>query len=195
MTPPRAQLAPSRTRPGALALVLALALSACATPAPPERSTSGRFAAIAELGERRESVSGRFTVEVRGALQSIELATPVGTTVARIEIEPGRASATGPQMQTTTGPDADDLVLRATGWRLPVAGLPDWIEGRPAPQRPARTEREGNRISLIEQDGWTIRIQEVSATTERPRRLLLERPGNSIDPAVSVRLIVDEPAS
>lgn len=175
--------------------VLALWLGACATPtAPPERVLSGRFAATADFGERRESVSGRFMVEVRGTRQSIDLSTPVGTTVARIEIEPGRATATGPQLQTASGPDADMLVEDLIGWRLPVAGLADWIEGRPSPSRPSSAQRDGDRISEIEQDGWTIRYPEYSGVTQRPRRLLLERAPDGTAPAVSVRLIVDEPA-
>jgi outer membrane lipoprotein LolB len=180
-----------------LAALLALALAACATPsAPPERVYSGRFSATATDGGRQNnSVSGRFTVEVRGNRQLIELATPVGTTVARIEIEPGRAQATGPQMQTVTGPNADELVERLLGWRLPVTGMADWLEGRPEPSRAARTRMSGERISEIEQDGWTIRIDEYSAATNKPRRLSLERPMTGREPAVSVRLIVDDPAA
>jgi outer membrane lipoprotein LolB len=173
---------------------LALWLGACATPtAPPERVYSGRFAATAANGERRESVSGLFTLEVRGTRQTIDLATPVGTTVARIEIESGRATATGPQMQKATGPDADLLVESLIGWRLPVSGLADWIDGRPTPDRPATTRRDGERISEIVQDGWTIRYAEFSTVTQRPRRLLLERASAGASPALSVRLIVDEP--
>lgn len=174
---------------------LALWLGACATPTePPERFYSGRFAATAANGERRETVSGLFTVEVRGARQTIDLSTPVGTTVARIEIEPGRATATGPQLQTASGPDPDQLIEGLTGWRLPVAGLADWMDGRPSPDRPASTQRDGGRISEIVQDGWTIRYAEFSSVTQRPRRLLLERSAVGAGPALSVRVIVDEPA-
>ena len=175
--------------------LLALALGACATPptAPPERTYAGRFAAIAVNGAQRDSVSGRFTIEVRGERRTIDLATPVGTTIARIEIEPGRASATGPQLQTVTGPNADELVERLLGWSLPVAGLVDWINGRPVPERPAKTRRDGDRISEIEQDGWTIRISEYSPTTARPSRLVMDRAPTATDPAVSVRVIVDDP--
>jgi outer membrane lipoprotein LolB len=170
-------------------------LGACATPtAPPERVYSGRFAAIAISAERSETVSGLFTVEVRGARQTIDLSTPVGMTVARIEIEPGRAMATGPQMQTISGSDADQLIEGLIGWPLPVAGLVDWIDGRPSPDRPASTQRQGERVSEIVQDGWTIRYVEYSSVTQRPRRLLLERQPVGAGPALSVRVIVDEPA-
>ncbi|MBS1134427.1 MAG: outer-rane lipoprotein LolB [Burkholderiaceae bacterium] len=176
-------------------LALAVALAGCATaPLPVERSYSGRFSAQAQGNGRASNVSGRFTVEVRGNQQVIDLATPVGTTLARIEIEPGRATATGPEMQMASGPNADQLIEGLLGWRLPVSGLADWLEGRPEPSRPARTQMDSERISRIEQDGWTIRIEEYSTVTNKPRRLQLDRPMVNGQPAVSVRLIVDDPA-
>jgi outer membrane lipoprotein LolB len=178
---------------GGIAMV-ALALGACATQQPlPERAASGRFTAMAVSADKRESLSGRFTLEVRGAQQVIDIATPVGTTVARIQIEPGSATATGPQLQVVRGPDADDLIEQVLGWPLPVSGLSDWLEGRPSPSRPARTQRSGERVSEIEQDGWIIRIAEYSAVTARPRVITLDRSAQGTHPGVSVRLIVDDP--
>lgn len=182
-------------RVGLAAFAWVLALTACAIPSiPPERSYSGRFSATALGGPPGNAVSGRFTIEVWDRRQVIDLATPVGTTIARIEIEPGKAVATGPQLQSATGPDADALVESLLGWRLPVSGLASWIDGRPEPSRPARTQRDGDRIITIEQDGWTIRIDEYSGATSKPRRLSMERPVSGSQPAVSVRLIVDDPA-
>ncbi len=170
-------------------------LTACATPVPSpgDRSYSGRFAATTAMGDKRESVSGRFSLEVRGPQLVLELASPLGTTVARIELEPGSARATGPQMQEVRGTDADALTEQLLGWPMPVSGLADWIEGRPAPQRVARIERDGGRIVLLEQDGWMIRLSEYFESAARPRRLVLERPAGPNAPSVILRLIVDEP--
>jgi len=181
-----------------LAAAASIALSACATiSAPPDRVHSGRFTATtipAPNGPAAQSVSGRFTVEVRGTRRIIDMATPLGTTIARIDILPGSATATGPQMQTATGPDPDALVEQLLGWRLPVAGLSDWIEGRPAPGRPARTHSEDGRLSLIEQDGWLIRIAEYGPAGA-PRLLTLERPAALPDPGLRVRLVLEDAAS
>ncbi len=150
--------------------VCALVLVGCAT-APvsaPERVSTGRFSAVATQAEKRDSVSGRFTVEVRGDRQTIALASPLGTTVAQIEVGPDGARASGPGLQEVRGPDADALTEQLLGWRLPVNGLPDWIEGRPAPSRPARIERAGNRPVLIEQDGWVVRLSDTFPGTEAP---------------------------
>ncbi|MGH6611279.1 MAG: outer membrane lipoprotein LolB, partial [Burkholderiaceae bacterium] len=97
--------------------------------------------------------------------------------------------------QEVRGPDADALTEQLLGWRLPVSGLADWIEGRPAPDRAARVERNNGRIVSIEQDGWTIRLPETFAASTRPRLVLLERPGALNAPAVTLRLVVDDPTA
>jgi outer membrane lipoprotein LolB len=176
--------------------LLSVALfTACATPAlaPPDRAYAGRFSATTLLGDQRESVSGRFNLEVRGPQQILELASPLGTTVARIEIEPDGARATGARMQEIRGADANALTEQILGWPLPVSGLADWIEGRPVPSRVARVEREGGRVVLLEQDGWAIRLPEYFEAAARPRRLLLERPATANTPSVVLHLIVDGP--
>jgi len=180
-----------------LVVLLATILAGCAAvPATtPDRLYTGRFSAVATQGDKRESVSGRFSVEVRGDRQRIDLATPLGTTVARIEVGPDGASASGPGMQDARGPDADALAEQLLGWRLPVSGLSDWIEGRPVPSRPARVERDGNRTVLIDQDGWTVRIAETFAASDRPRLVVLERAASPLAPGVVLRLVVDDPAA
>ena len=153
-----------------------------ADPGAPDRAYSGRFAVTTALGEQRKRL---WALQSRdsGSQQTVELASPLGTTVARVEIEPGGARATGAQMQEVRGADADTLTQQLLGWPLPVSGLVDWIEGRPVPTRVARVEREGGRVVLLEQDGWTIRLPEYSEATARPRRLVLERPAAANTPS------------
>lgn len=179
-----------------VALFVAVLAGCAAAPAvAPDRAYTGRFSAVATLGERRETVSGRFSLEVRGDRQTIDLATPLGTTVARVEVGPDGARASGPGMQEARGSDADALTEQLLGWRLPVSGLPDWIEGRPAPGRPARVERDGDRPVLIEQDGWTVRVAETFESSARPRLIVLERAASPRAPGVILRLAVDAPAA
>lgn len=195
--PPRGAGVARRAAARSLVVLFAALLAACAT-APettPDRVYTGRFSAVATQGDRRESVSGRFSVEVRGDRQRIDLATPLGTTVARIEVGPEGARANGPGMQDARGPDADALAEQLLGWRLPVNGLSDWIEGRPVPSRPARVERDGSRLVLIEQDGWTVRLAETFTASARPRLIVLERAASPPAPGVVLRLVVDDPAA
>ncbi|MEP6609852.1 MAG: outer membrane lipoprotein LolB [Burkholderiaceae bacterium] len=171
--------------------------SGCATSTltPADRAYTGRFSATTFSGDKRDNASGRFSLEVRGAKTLLELSSPLGNTLARIEVEPGGARATAAHMHEVRDTDVDALTQQLLGWPLPVSGLADWLEGQPAPQRTARVERESGRVALIEQDGWTIRIPEYSESPTRPRRLMLERPSTANAPSVSLRLVVDDPAA
>jgi len=171
-------------------LLLALLLAGCASAplAPAEQRWSGRFSALATQGDWRESVSGRFLLEQRGPQYSLELATPIGGTVARIEAGPEGARARGVQIAETRGPDADALSQELLGFALPVRGLPDWIQGRPYPGPSLM------RDDTLEQDGWKIRVLERDVHGQ-PRRLLFERAESPSAPAVRLQLVLDTPAS
>jgi outer membrane lipoprotein LolB len=188
----------SRSLPHIASLVFLVAalVAGCATPlvSTPERTYSGRFSASAIQAGQRENVSGRFVLQVRGAHRTLDLSTPLGSTMARIEVTPDGARATGAQMQEVRGPDAEALAEQLLGWRLPVDGLADWLEARPGPGGEARVERENGRVVRMEQDGWTIEIPEIDGQTLQPRILIFKRPAAPFAPAVDLRLVVETAA-
>jgi len=173
-------------------------LAGCATlpePAEPGRVYSGRFAATTTVDDRRENTSGRFTLAV-GERLVLDLATPVGTTLARFDSGPEGATmqVAGNGESVRRSRDAEALALEVLGWPLPVAGIGDWIEGRPAPARASRTAAGNGGIASIEQDGWTIEITE-RFEAGAPRRLVMSRPARPDAPAVTLRIVLDAPAS
>jgi outer membrane lipoprotein LolB len=178
------------------AAVLGLLAAACATLPPPPAggvSYSGRFALVIDGADRHETDSGRFTLTVDGPDVTVDLSTPLGTTVARVQTAPDGARVTVPSgggVRTEWGPDADALSLRVLGWTLPVSGISDWIEGRPAAGRPYRLEPAEAGNTKLEQDGWTIRF-EPGAAGGHPRRLELTRPQQDDAPAVRLRVVLD----
>lgn len=181
----------------ALALAGAL-LGACATLAPvreAEHVHQGRFSVTAIWPDRTENSSGRFSLAVHSDGITLDLSSPFGNTLARIDTDRSGARLTAPgangELQRLQGPNADALAEQALGWPLPVAGIGDWILGRPEPARPYRTPEAGT----IEQDGWTIRVLDRFGPDGAPRRLTFERPAAANWPAVTVRLVLDEPAS
>jgi outer membrane lipoprotein LolB len=183
---------------GCLWAAAALALAGCATLPPQaalERVHSGRFAATTTLDDRRENSSGRFTLSVGGDRLVLDLSSPVGTTLARIDVgAQGATLRTADNGATRQGRDAEALALEVLGWPLPAAGIGDWIEGWPAPGRPSRaTERDG-AVAAIEQDGWTIEIAERFAAGS-PRRIVISRPALGEAPAITLRLVLDEPVA
>jgi len=140
------------------------------------------------------SYSGRFAVD-RSEV-TLDLSTPLGTTVARVQSGAAGARLTVPTaggLRTEQGPDPDALSLQVLGWTLPVSGIGDWIEGRPAAGRPYRLDPGQDGNALLEQDGWTIRF-EPRGSDGRIRRLDMSRPQRSDAPAVSLRVVLDSEA-
>jgi outer membrane lipoprotein LolB len=191
----------SADRRGACVGLLAVALGGCAAlvpEAPPLQRYSGRFAATVGDGERREAASGRFTLSVYPGRTTVELASPLGNTLARVQAEAGGATLTAPQadgtLATWRGDSADALAESALGFALPVSGLADWLAGRPAPGRPSRSAPAGGPAQRIEQDGWSIVIDERFEGGGEPRRLTLSRDARPPSaPALRLRLVLDAP--
>ncbi len=163
----------------------------------PERVHGGRFAVTSELDGKRDNTSGRFALAVYAEQLVLDLATPVGITLARIELTPAgatlRATAADGSVQQAQGRDGEALAEQLLGMPLPVTGIRDWIVGRAAPARPSTVSADGNAIA---QDGWSIRIDERFAGGA-PRRLTLARPARPLPPApaITLRLVLDEPAA
>lgn len=163
--------------------LLAMAISSgCATLAPAEPPLhvyTGRFAASVDRGGDRQAISGRFTLAMHPGRTTLDLASPLGNTLARVETDAAGATLTAPKadgtLATWKGDSPEALAEAALGFGLPVSGLADWIAGRAAPGRPARLSPESGPAKRIEQDGWVIVIDERFEDTGAPRRLSLDR--------------------
>jgi outer membrane lipoprotein LolB len=183
------------TRRPLLFVLAALLLAACATPTPPGtvRSYAGKFSLQLTGGDHQQSMSGRFAMSVDGEHVTLDLATPLGNTVARVNSRPGRAQLTVPGSdgpRTEEGSDPDALSQRVLGWTLPVAGLPDWIEGRPTSSEPYRLEPAQDGGSILQQQGWEIRF-DPRGQDGRIRRLQLDRAEQGQAPSVHLRVVLD----
>lgn len=180
--------------------LLGLLVAACATLPPLKAggaSYSGRFSLVIDGADRHETDSGRFVLTVDGRDVTVDLSTPFGTTVARVQTGADGARVTVPSgsgVRTVWGPDAEALSLKVLGWTLPVAGIGDWIEGRPAAGRPYRLEAADGGATRLEQDGWTIRL-EPGPAAGRPHRLEMTRPQQADAPSVRLRIVLDSEAS
>jgi len=181
---------------GRLGLALVLLSAGCASL--PDTITGGlnyegRFTLAVDGLDRHENVSGRFALTVRSSDVTLDLSTPLGTTVARVQSGPGGARVTVPTaggLRTERGPDPETLSLRVLGWTLPVSGIGDWIEGRPASGRPYELDPASGGATELRQDGWTIRFEPRGADG-RLRRLDMSRPRQGEAPAVSLRVVLD----
>lgn len=118
----------------------------------------------------------------------ILLLSPLGQAVARIE-----RNAAGVQLDVPDGhyaaQDVAELTERVLGWRLPLDGMQYWVLGRPAPDHPARSERdEARRITRLWQQEWEIEYLDYRSEGryELPAKVVMR---NS---SLELKLVVDE---
>jgi outer membrane lipoprotein LolB len=181
-----------------------IAVAGCASlpsPAVPDRVHAGRFSVVVALDGQRDSASGRFTLSISGARAVLDLATPLGSTLARIERGPEgvllRINGAG-GTEERRGTDGTALTEALLGWPLPVDGMADWVAGRPAPGSTAQTDGVDPPRAFT-QNGWRIEIAERFASGQ-PRQLLITRPAQpardfaAASPAITLRLLIDDPS-
>jgi outer membrane lipoprotein LolB len=154
-------------------LLIVLLLGACAQvevkpPAGPlEFDLSGRIAAR----YRDDAFSGLLTWRHAADGDEMLISTPMGQGVARIVRQGEAVVLTTAEGREFSDRDGEALTERVLGFRLPLAGLADWVRGRPAPALEAR--------------GWKVEYQERDAEN-RPTRLRVTHPG------VDLRLVISE---
>ena len=185
-----------------LALLLLSAVAGCVTPPPVSApdgaalesgvlSRTGRFAVrVDELGGQQNAVQGGFAWRDAGRTLTLDLNSPLGAALARVQVRPdGSALLTEANGTRTEAADADELVARVLGSAIPVAGLRYWLRGELARQMPAEIfERDARgRAQAFAQGGWRVRITEFDAIG--PVRMNLQRaePGNR---NIDVRLVI-----
>ena len=190
--------------------MLAVLLSACASLRAPPPSTDGALDAAsgyaaqsareAELasqpswrlvgrvafGNAGQSASAQIDWTQRGDGFLIELTAPVTGRSWRLEGHAGMAVLSGLDDGPRQGPDAEQLLLEATGWRLPVAQMPRWVRGARGvgPAQSLLVGPDGLPESFAQQ-GWQLRFPDwLSGTPPLPRRVFAS------SGEASVRLVV-----
>ena len=183
---------------------LALVLVGCATPVPPPQTSAmqapslnelirqGRFALRAEgPSETIEAVQGSFVWRDVGSRLTLDLNNPFGSTVARMQVDPGQAVLTQADGETIRSSDPDSLVKQVMGRRIPVQDIRRWLRtplrAVPTMQRVKRDEQ--GRITSFAQSGWGVELGRFDA--QGPRLLVLSRIEEGTQ--VVIRLVVDEP--
>ena len=113
---------------------------------------SGRIAA--RYGA--ESFTGNISWRHARNGDEMLLSTPFGQGVARIVREGDAVQLTTADGRQFRASDAEDLTEQVLGFRMPLLGLAEWVQGRPSPE--------------LENRGWAVEIQERDEQ-RRPTRL------------------------
>lgn len=171
-------------------------LAGCATPARIDTSApesvfqrTGRFAVSVQYANgQQEAVQGGFAWLDTGRLLTLDLANPLGSTLARVQVQPGIATLTRTDGQQQSAPNPDALVEQVLGSPIPVAGLRNWLRGQTGQSQVAglSSSPQGQPQSF-EQDGWRVELQRYDNVGPGLLRLNRNEPNRSI----SVRLVID----
>jgi outer membrane lipoprotein LolB len=171
-----------RLAPGLAVAALLAACAALPEPSPPPPGgfeLSGRVA----VHHPKDAASGKIFWRHSDDADELLITSPLGQGIARINRERDEYRLVTGDNQLYRASDAESLTEQALGWRLPLAGLPDWVRGRASPGRPAETRRNASGVLELRQDGWRIVYEEFREG--RPFRLRLSRDD------LEIRLIVD----
>ncbi len=160
-----------------LTVMAALMLTACATRLPPSTPDtlfwSGRMALNID-SKPPQSISAGFELKSQQQSGELQLLSPLGSTLAKLQWAPGQASLEqGGQFWQDSSLDA--LLIRLTGTALPLAALIDWLQARP-------TQVEGWRADLSQISSGKLWVQSTPASAATSTAAM---------PQVTLRLIVE----
>ena len=155
-------------------VILLLALASCAQL--PQKGVTGggeagQAAREARLDARADwSFTGRVAIDNNGQAGNariewrqrgddfdITLSAPVTRQSWRLVRTGGQARIEGIEGGPRAGTDAETLLREATGWRIPVAALADWVRGGRASPAAATVEYAPSGLpSVLAEAGWTV---------------------------------------
>jgi outer membrane lipoprotein LolB len=118
--------------------------------------------------------------------------SPLGQGVARVT-----QNAQGASLQTADGQmlyaeDAESLTQQALGFRLPLAGLPYWVQGQAASDAARLRHNDDGTVGGLSEQGWEIEYlsyQSVQNTT-LPSKLSMQNTEQNT--GLKLRLIIDD---
>ena len=134
-----------------------------------------------------EAASGSISWQHDPANDDLLISTPLGQGLARIVRHGAEVTLTTADQKVSQASDVESLTEQVLGWRLPLAGLPDWVRGRAAAGSPAQTRLDGaRRLTDLRQSGWLVEFLAYNGDNGLPQRLHLSRED------VDIRLIIDQ---
>jgi len=158
----------------------------------------GRLSILYAPNGRQQALHGSFTWDQHADHISLSLLSPLGQTLALIDVNAGVAVLTQAGQAAVTATDVDALTQQALGWPLPVAGMRDWLQGfgHSTDGQPFVAQPGSESSNFVTDDGWNLTYgawQDDAANTlqNRPKRIDLKRQTEQAG-AVSIRIVIDK---
>ena len=156
-------------------------------------SVKGRFSIQYKLDGREESLHGTFGWEQSPDYTVVTLMSPLGQTMARIEVTPQMATFIAPNRSPQSAPNAEELIKSQLGWTLPVSGLKGWLQGCATDSLGHSFIATPESTQVITKDGWQINYASWidGPTIPLPKRIDLIKGGKDVINGVD-KLVIDE---
>jgi outer membrane lipoprotein LolB len=160
-------------------------LAACAQfqskpPQDLEFDLSGRLAA--RYGN--EAFTGNLAWRHARNSDEMLLSSPLGAALARLVRDGNNIVLSTAEPKEYRASDAETLTEEVLGFRVPLAGLADWVRGRPSDKEAAKAEYgEDGRLRFLQERGWSIEYLEYEG--KLPSRMRLVYQGIELRLAIS----------
>ncbi len=151
----------------------------------------GRLSVSYRAAGKPESLQGKFLWVQRGEQIDIELLTPLGQTIARIAIAPGRARIEQSGGDVREAASIDQLTEQTLGWTLPVNGLRYWLQGFMRDARGQLASVAPDQSGTLRGDGWKLRYVswQADGNTAMPKRIDFTR--DTAQSELALRVVID----
>ena len=134
---------------------------------------------------RDQSSAGQIAWRHGARKDEVLITTPLGQGVARVVRDGDAVTLTDSEGREHRAADAETLTEQVLGFRLPLAGLADWVRAR-AGAGPSQARSDGaGRLAELEQSGWKIEYLEWGADGRLPARMKLVYPGIELRLAIA----------
>ena len=154
-------------------LLLAAFAAACAQVEikPPEGELEFSFAGRIAARYGKDSFTGNIAWRHAREGDELLISTPTGQGVAQIVRQGNAVSLKTAEPREYRDSDPEALTERVLGFRIPIEGLADWVQGKPSPS--------------LESRGWRVEYQERDPQG-RPTRMRLTYQG------IELRLLISQ---
>lgn len=171
-------------------------LTACAISPPVQEGMSittafersGRFAiSVDRFSGGHDAVQGGFQWRETEQQLWLDLVNPMGSILARVEVDASGALLRYPNGEVKYAPTPDVLVEQLLGYAIPVEEMRQWLRGQTGAAPTLVEQIENGQMQYFEQNGWRVRMQRYDDLG--PRLLQMNR--NQSQNTISVRVVVD----
>lgn len=155
---------------------------------------SGKVSVNYQRDGKAEPSTGNFTWQQRPGAIDVTLSSPLGQTLAVINVTPDMATLTQAGQAPRTASDIDSLSQQTLGWPLPVSGLRDWLQGYAVDAQGQRFLASPANNQVTTKDGWRLRFvswQDENAAQPKPRVINAERSAVGDIQDLAIRIFIE----